>query len=106
MNISQIPLRTADMLTPYSVQGSQFDRYIIEDFRVDSFYQVISRGTNGLESISLEKRITREFADKVMQHDLFRSEINRLEEFHAETKLRLEANYLDVSSYDRLKHTT
>lgn len=106
MNISQIPLRTADMLTPYSVQGSQFDRYIIEDFRVDSFYQVISRGTNGLESISLEKRITREFADKVMQHDLFRSEITRLEEFHAETKLRLEANYLDVSSYDRLKHTT
>ena len=28
VSISQVPLRTADMLTPYSVQGSQFDRYV------------------------------------------------------------------------------
>ena len=102
VNISQVPLRTADMLTPYSVQGSQFDRYVIKDFDVKSFYQVISRGKNGLESIRLEKPITRKFADSVIKNDTFRKEIERLEQFHVETKNRVDFNIRDISSFDRI----
>ena len=101
VNISQVPLRTADMLTPYGVQGSQFDRYVIKDYDVKSFYQVISRGKNGLGSIRLEKPITRKFADSVIKHDTFRKEIERLEEFHVETKNRVDSNIRDLSSFDR-----
>ena len=102
VSISQVPLRTADMLTPYSVQGSQFDRYVIKDYDVKSFYQVISRGKNGLDSIRLEKPITRMFADRVIKNDTFRKEIQRLEEFHVETKNRVDANIRDISSFDRM----
>ena len=101
VSISQVPLRTADMLTPYSVQGSQFDRYVIKDYDVNSFYQVISRGKKGLESIRLEKRITKKFAESVKKNDTFRKEIHRLQEFHEETERRLGNNIRHLSSFDK-----
>ena len=93
VSISQVPLRTADMLTPYSV---------IKDYDVNSFYQVISRGKNGLGSIRLEKRITKKFAESVIKKDTFRKEIQRLEEYHVETKSRVDDNIRDLSSFDRI----
>ena len=63
---------------------------------------MISRGKNGLESIRLEKPITRKFADSVIKHDLFRKEIQRLEQFHVETKNRVDFNIRDISSFDRI----
>ena len=101
VSISQVPLRTADMLTPYSVQGSKFDRYVIKDYDVNSFYQVISRGKKGLESIRLEKRITKKFAESVKKNDTFRKEIHRLQEFHEETERRLGNNIRHLSSFDK-----
>ena len=86
VNITQIPLRTAEILTPYSIQGSQFTHYTIHDFDVKSFYQLISRGKYGLQSIRLEKKITREFADKVTKNLPFQDEINRLRSLHKFTE--------------------
>lgn len=86
INITQIPLRTAEILTPYSIQGSQFTHYTIHDFETKSFYQLISRGKYGLKSLRLEKKITREFANKVSKHQPFHDEIKRLRPLHKLTE--------------------
>ena len=90
IEITQIPIRTADVLTEYNSQGSQYDQYVIWDIQPKSFYQVISRGKNGLKSINLKQKITREFADKVIARTAFNEEIERLKQFHDETKTRLQ----------------
>ena len=86
VNITQIPIRTAEILTPYAIQGSQFSHYTIHDFDAISFYQVISRGKYGLRSIRLEKKVTREFADKVPRsQSRVHEEITRLCPLHEKT---------------------
>ena len=90
IDITQIPIRTADVLTEYNSQGSQYDQYVIWNLQPKSFYQVISRGKNGLKSINLKQKITREFADKVIARTAFNEEIERLKQFHDETKTRLQ----------------
>ena len=55
VTITQIPLRTGEILTPHAMQGSQFEQYTINNLDSISFYQLISRGTNGLKSIRMEK---------------------------------------------------
>ena len=89
IEITQIPIRTADVLTQYNSQGSQYDQYVIWDLEPKSFYQVFSRGKKGLESIILNEKITPEFAAKVMSRTSFNDEIKRLKPLHNETKRRL-----------------
>ena len=87
VTITQIPLRTGEILTPYSMQGSQFEQYTINNFDSISLYQLISRGKNGLKSIRMEKKVDRAFANKVITNtDTFRDEINRLRILHENTK--------------------
>ena len=87
ITITQIPLRTGEILTPYALQGSQFNQYTINDFDCVSFYQLISRGKNGLKSIRMEKKIDRTFANRVIKGtEVFREELNRLRSLHERTK--------------------
>ena len=87
ITITQIPLRTGEILTPYALQGSQFNQYTINDFDCVSFYQLISRGKNGLKSIRMEKKIDRTFANRVIKStEVFREELNRLRSLHERTK--------------------
>ena len=87
VTITQIPLRTGEILTPHAMQGSQFEQYTINNFDSISFYQLISRGKNGLKSIRMEKKVDRAFANKVITNtDIFRNEVNRLRVLHENTK--------------------
>ena len=87
VTITQIPLRTGEILAPHAMQGSQFEQYTINNFDSISFYQLISRGKNGLKSIRMEKKVDRAFANKVITNtDTFRDEINRLRILHENTK--------------------
>ena len=89
IQIDQIPVRTADILTHYNVQGSQYDQYIIWDLHAKSFYQTFSRGKRGLSSIKFRSDITRQFANKVIARTSINDEIKRLEPLHNHTKSRL-----------------
>ena len=87
ITITQIPLRTGEIITPHSMQGSQFEQYTINNFDCTSFYQLISRGKNGLNSIRMEKKVHRKFADTVIANtNIFREEIDRLRIHHEHTK--------------------
>ena len=89
VQIDQIPVRTAEILTHYNVQGSQYDQYLIWDLHAKSFYQTFSRGKRGLSSIKFRSKITREFADKVIARTSINDEIKRLQPLHDHTKSRL-----------------
>jgi hypothetical protein len=62
LKITQIPLRQAQVLTCYAIQGNQYKRYIIAELNAGSFYIMFSRGSEGLESLSLRHPITPKFA--------------------------------------------
>ena len=89
IQIDQIPVRTADILTHYNVQGSQYDQYLIWDLHAKSFYQTFSRGKRSLSSIKFRSQITRQFADKVIARTSINDEIKRLQPLHDQTKSRL-----------------
>jgi hypothetical protein len=61
VTITQLPIRQAQVLTCYSVQGNQYKHYIIAEFIPSQFYIMFSRGSEGLESITLKSPITRKF---------------------------------------------
>ena len=90
VTITQIPLFTGEILTPHAMQGSQFEQYTINNFDSISFYQLISRGKNGLKSIRMEKKVDRAFANEVITNaDIFRDELNRLRILHENTKKKI-----------------
>ena len=89
IQIDQIPVRTADILTHCNVQGSQYDQYLIWDLHATSFYQTFSRGKKRLSSIKFRSQITRQFADKVIARTSINDEIKRLEPLHDQTKSRV-----------------
>ena len=71
------------------MQGSQFEQYTINNFDLLSFYQLISRGKNGLKSIRMEKKLDRAFANKVITNtDISRNEVNRLRILHENKKIK------------------
>ena len=53
VTMTQIPLRAANALTTYSVQGKQFNRYCIFETQATQFILRYpeSRGRQGLESV-------------------------------------------------------
>jgi hypothetical protein len=64
LKITQIPLRQAQVLTCYAIQGNQYKKYIIAELDPSTFYIMFSRGSEGLESLSLRHSITEKFAKK------------------------------------------
>jgi hypothetical protein len=65
IRIKQVPIRQAQILTTYSMQGNQYDNYIIAELeKADQFYIMFSRGSKGLGSISLKHQFTEAFAKK------------------------------------------
>jgi hypothetical protein len=61
IKITQLPMRQAQVLTTYAIQGNQYKSYIIAEITPKNFYIMFSRGSEGLESLSLRHPITAKF---------------------------------------------
>jgi hypothetical protein len=88
IHIEQVPLRQADILTTYSIQGSQFNYYVIAETIPSQFYIVFSRGKLGLRSITLQILLTTAFSRKAVPTKALWEEIARLRTLHDITALR------------------
>ena len=65
VTMTQIPLRAANALTSYSVQGKQFDRYCIYETQATQFYTQISRGRQGLESVFISSNFNKQMKPSI-----------------------------------------
>ena len=61
VKLLQLPMRPANVLTTYSVQGSQFEREEIFETSSTEFYTQISRCKNGLDHISFTRPFPKDF---------------------------------------------
>jgi hypothetical protein len=86
ITIKQIPLRQADILTTYSIQGSQFQHYIIAETVPKQFYIAFSRGKLGLRSISLQLKLTTAFTRLCIPSKPLKDHMTHLETLHIQTK--------------------
>jgi hypothetical protein len=82
--MTQLPVRPANALTAYSVQGKQFDSYVIYETQATQFYTQISRGTRGLESIFISTNFRKEMQPSKRLNVL--KEMNRLNDKFEHTK--------------------
>jgi hypothetical protein len=64
VRITTLPIRQAQVLTCHSIQGNQYKRYFIAEPKPHNFYIMFSRGSEGLDSLSLRQCITADFAKK------------------------------------------
>ena len=98
----QLPLRPANALTTYGVQGCEFSRAIIVETNAMCFYTQISRGTQGLQSIVISKALPKNFKPSANLQVI--SEIERLRECHEATlqkfKQDQEENQQPNDTYD------
>jgi hypothetical protein len=73
IKITQLPIRQAQVLTSYAIQGNQYKNYIIAELHASHFYIMFSRGSQGLESLSLRHPITAKFVkDSKPKKDLLK----------------------------------
>jgi len=59
VEMEQVPLRPANVVTSYVIQGSQFDRQIIFETSPTEFYTQMSRSKTGLDGISIAEGASR-----------------------------------------------
>jgi hypothetical protein len=90
VQLTQIPLRQALVLTSYNVQGNQFNQYIIAETTPKQFYIQMSRGQHGIESFTLKRELTRSFASQAKPNDFLVAELERLQALHVQTKARIQ----------------
>jgi hypothetical protein len=89
VQLTQIPLRQALVLTSYNVQGNQFNQYIIAETAPKQFYIQMSRGQHGIESFTLKRELTRSFASQAKPNDFLVAELERLQALHVQTTARI-----------------
>jgi hypothetical protein len=87
--VTQVPVRQALILTSYSIQGNQFDRYIIAETTPQHHYAQMSRGKNGIESFTLKRRLDKSFANQAKPSTSLLAETQRLQFLHEQTKQRV-----------------
>jgi len=90
LRIKQVPLRQAIVLTTYSIQGTQFSKYIIAETVPKSMYVQMSRGTEGVASFTLRHRLDKAFATAASPSAALVEEMSRLQSLHETTKSRFE----------------
>jgi hypothetical protein len=88
LKMKQIPLRQADVLTTYSIQGCQFSSFIIAESVPSQFYLMFSRGKFGLPSITLQTMLTKQFIKNTKPSQALTNEMIRLQRLHNITKER------------------
>jgi hypothetical protein len=93
VKITQVPLRTAQFLSHYAIQGQQFPTYDIHEMTPRAFYILFSRGKNGLSSLRLREPLTRRFCNDAAPPAATVAEMDRLQRLHEETKIRFEETH-------------
>jgi hypothetical protein len=88
VRVRQLPIRPADALTTYSVQSAQFQRFIIYETTPSEFYTQLSRGRNGLSSVSLGRPLPDSF--RPLSREATQTELARLKDLHRQTKSRFD----------------
>jgi hypothetical protein len=88
LNITQVPIRQALVLTTYSVQGNQYNRFIIAECDPKQFYIPFSRGKQGLGSISLCFELDKKYIAKAVPSADLAAAMSRYKEYHVATKAR------------------
>jgi hypothetical protein len=91
VRIKQVPIRQAQILTTYAVQGNQYDRYIIAELsKSEQFYIMFSRGSKGLDSITLKQPLTEAFAKKTKPKKDLIKHVNDLQQRHRKTMEKMQ----------------
>jgi hypothetical protein len=90
VRITQLPFRQAQVLTTHAVQGNQYKRYIIAEQKPANFYIQFSRGSEGLQSITMKHSIDEKFLKKSKPKQDLIKHMEDLQLFHENTihKLR------------------
>ena len=82
LEIKQVPLRQAIVLTTYSIQGAQFPNYIIAGSAPKPLYVQMSRGTEGIASFTLRRHLDKAFAKAASPSVALAAEMTRLQDCH------------------------
>lgn len=90
INMTQVPIRQALVLTTYSVQGNQYNRFIIAECDPKQFYIPFSRGKRGLDSISLRFQLDNKYVSKAIPSPELATAMSRYQQYHEATKDRYE----------------
>ena len=88
VRVRQLPIRPANALTTYSVQSAQFQRFIIYETTPSEFYTQLSRGKNGLDSVSFGCPLPTTF--RPLSREATQTELERLKVLHHQTKSRFD----------------
>ena len=101
--MTQIPLRAANALTTYSVQGKQFDRYCIYETHAAQFYTQISRGRQGLESVFISSNFNKKMNPSIRSNVI--TEMDRLKNQYMKTS-RVFREYLSPTTSIHFESTS